>query len=69
MDVMNAFDEVTTHLETIVRLRHALTDAAWRLRVFSDVFDADVPWRDAEVSKTRLLGIAQMLDAYADPPG
>ena len=53
---MSAFEEGRSHLETIVRLRNALADGAWRLRMFSDAFDADARWRDAEEPETRLLG-------------
>ena len=51
----------------MARLRNALKDGAWRLRMCHDAFDADPRWRDAYDHKWKLLGIARMLDAYADP--
>ena len=51
----------------MARLRNALKDGAWHLRMCHDAFDADPRWRDAYDHKWKLLGIARMLDAYADP--
>ena len=51
----------------MARLRNALKDGAWHLRMCHDAFDADPRWRDAYDHKSKLLGIARMLDAYADP--
>ena len=53
---MSASIEVTTHVETIARLRNALIGGAWRLRMIIDALDVGARWRDAEEPKTRLLG-------------
>ena len=67
MATISALEQGTTQIETITRLRSALSDGAWRLRLFIDAFENDARWHDAQEPKTRLLGIARMLEAYADP--
>ena len=67
MATISALVSGTTQIETITRLRNALADGAWRVRMCIDEMDNDALWHDAQKHKTRLLGIARMLEASADP--
>ena len=64
---MSALVPGTTQIETITRLRNALSDGAWHVRMCIDEMENDARWHDAQKPRTRLLEISRMLEASAHP--